>query len=168
MDLSHHGVREVPLPFVASGLCLGLPEPVIELLHVVPGDGAELSVAQRRTDVVLDQAAVTADGAGAERRLCVAREPALRPFVQREVPTPADLHSPVVVDGFVQLRYQFLLRFGEHGFVDQRAVLLVSDDDAPFPAAVCALAHQAFPVRSFTHPPPPLHRRPPSPAARPG
>ena len=69
MDSAHCGVREVSIPLlpVAHDLCpLQL---IVELLHIVARDGAQLLAAEARQDMVFNHAAVAADGAGAQGRL---------------------------------------------------------------------------------------------------
>lgn len=65
-----------------------------------------------------------------ERRLCVFREPFLQPVAEGHAAVFREVDALVVLNHLVQLRHQFLLRFGERAFEDGRAVVFVTDDDS--------------------------------------
>ena len=65
-----------------------------------------------------------------ERRLCVFCQPFFHPFTERHAAVFREIDAFVFLDRLVQLRHQFLLRFGERAFEDGRAVVFVTDDDS--------------------------------------
>ena len=149
VDAAHRGVGKATLASVA-GFIRFLAHRVIELLHIPLRNGAQPLAAQRRLDVMTHVAAIPADGTLAQRRLGVACEPLLDPIAQRHVALLAQIRVPVAIDGAVELRHQLFLCFGEDGFIDRRAVLLMSDDDAAFPSSVFSFANKPVAVRSFS------------------
>ena len=149
VNAAHRGVGKLTLASVA-GFIRFLTHRVIELLHVPLRNGAQHLTSQRRLDVMTHVAAIPADGALAQRRLCVACEPLLDPFRKRHVALLAQIRVTVAVDGAVQLRHQLFLRFCEDGFIDRRTVLLVSDDDAALPSPVLALADEPVSIWPFS------------------
>ena len=149
VNAAHGSVGKTSLASVACFVRLPTQR-VVEFLHVPLRDGAQHLVAQHRLDVMTYVAAIPADGTLAQRRFGVACEPLLDPIAQRHVALLAQIRVAVAVDGTVELRHQFFLRFGEDGFVDRRAILLVSDDDAAFPSSVFSFANKPVAVRSFS------------------
>ena len=97
-----------------------------------------------------DVASIPADGTLAKRWSGVGHKPLSDPFGERHVSLLAQVRVAIAIDSAMEQWHQLFLRFCEHGFVDRRTVIFMSDDDAPFPTSVFAFADQSVPVRSFS------------------
>ena len=116
---------------------------VIHPLNVVAVDEGDLLVAQLRFDVGFDELTVAGQRGGADGALLVVLQPGVQPLAQRHAAVLGQLHVAVALNAHVELVHQFFLRVGVVVMEDGVAVFLVSDDDAPFPAAIVAAAHRA-------------------------
>ena len=106
-------------------------------------DEGDLLVAQLRFDVGFDELTVAGQRGGADGALLVVLQPGVQPLAQRHAAVLGQFHVAVALNAHVELVHQFFLRVGVVVMEDGVAVFLVSDDDAPFPAAIVAAAHHA-------------------------
>ena len=137
--------------FVIAGLVDFLAfEGVIEFLHVLLRDEPQLFVPECGFDMIFDIAFITVDRPRTECRLSVFLEPLLHPLAESDFTVLREVNALIIFNRPVELRHQFLLRFGEHAFVDRQAVILVTDNNSAFPASISSFADKSVAVRSFS------------------
>lgn len=124
-------------------------KPVVHLLDVSRGNGADLPVPQMGLDVIVRHPAVAVQGTLPNGELHVLVQPFVQPCSEGQIGAFRQLHVPVGFDAGVELVDQLLLGSGEDTAEDGTAVLLVSHHDPALPAAVASLTYQTVAVWSF-------------------
>lgn len=146
---THHSVRQPFAVLVGEALPATFLEPTIELLQVVLRQLVQQDAADLRDDVQTDAAFVSLLCGGVDLRLGVIFIPVCQPIPEGHLGTNLlRLQSAALHRELFELLNALLLGFGKDIFRLGIAVVIISDDDAAFPASVLALPYSF--VSSFS------------------
>ena len=142
MAHAHHSVGQPFAVLVGEPLPAAFLEPTVELLQVVLCQLVQRDVPNLRNDMQADAALVGLLRGGADLGLGVILVPVCQPVPEGHLrPHFFGLQPAAFLLELLELLDALLLGFGEDIFRLGIAVIVIADDDAPFPTSVLTLSY---------------------------
>ena len=144
MAHTHHSVGQPFAVLVGEALPATFLKSAIELLQVILRQLVQWDAADLRDDVQADAALVGLPRSRADLGLGVILVPVCQPVPEGHLGSNFfGLQPAAFLLELLKLLDALLLRFGEDIFRFWITVVIVTDDDAPFPAAIFALPYRS-------------------------
>ena len=141
---AHHSVGQSFAVLVGEALPAAFLEPTVELLQVVLRQLVQRDAADLRDDVQADAAFIGLLRSGADLGLGMILVPICQPIPEGHLRANLfRLQSPALLLELLEFLDTLLLRFGEDIFRLGITVVIIADDDSPFPTAVLALPYRS-------------------------
>ena len=148
---THHSVGQPFAVLVGEALPAAFLKSAIELLQVILRQLIQRDASDFWDDVQTDAAFVSLLRSGPDLGLGVILVPICQPVPEGHLgPHLLRLQSPALLLELLELLDALLLGFGEDVFRFGIAVIIVTDDDASFPASVLALPYSSISGFSFS------------------